>query len=313
MILDISYVGTTGHKLFTNEDVNVQLLNGVREHPDFGIRQIRANSGNSNYHSMQLRIERRFAKALTFTGSYTWSRMIDSTSEIEAGMQSSWEGNALTSVPVSQGGLRLDRGLSDYHRSHIFTVTYSWEIPGPKSGFWEYLAGGWTLGGLTAFTTGAPYTVLNGFDRNNDGITADRPDIGNPNAPLNTRAIISDGCSTGYLNPDTNACVTPNDVHFVQGIELPNNSTLGRNTLFTGGWNSTWLNVIKASPLKEGRTLEFRLEVMNVFNTPQYVVVPSASVVGSPGPSGDQPSRFLNREYTYTGNRSMNVQVKFIF
>ena len=34
---------------------------------------------------MQLRIERRFAKTLLFTGSYTWSRMIDSTSEIYAG------------------------------------------------------------------------------------------------------------------------------------------------------------------------------------------------------------------------------------
>ena len=61
-------------------------LNGVREHPDFGIRQIRGNSGNSNYHAMQLRVERRFAKTLSFTGSYTWSRMIDSTSEIYAGI-----------------------------------------------------------------------------------------------------------------------------------------------------------------------------------------------------------------------------------
>ena len=65
----------------------------------------------------------------------------------------------------------------------FLSLTYSWDIPGPKSGFLEYLAGGWTLGGLTAFGTGAPYTVLNGYDRNNDGIAADRPDIGNPNAP----------------------------------------------------------------------------------------------------------------------------------
>ena len=125
--------------------------------------------------------------------------------------------------------------------------------------------------------------------------------------------MISSSCSTGYLNPDTNGCVTPNDVHFVQGIGLPNSRTVGRNTLFTGGSNTTWLNIIKAFPLKEDRKLEFRLEAMNAFNTPQYGVVPSASVVGSPGPSGGQPSRFLNRDYTYTGNRSMNVQVKIVF
>jgi len=216
-------------------------------------------------------------------------------------------------MPIGQGGLRLDRGLSDYHRSHMFVATYSWDIPGPARGFWRYLAGGWTLGGQTSLYSGTPYTVMNGYDRNNDGVSVDRPDIGNPNAPLNTRAVISSDCSTGFLNPDTNDCVTPSEVHFVQGTGLPNSSTVGRNTLLADGYNQTWMDVIKAFPFKDGRKLEFRLEAMNIFNHPSFPYIPSAIVVGSPGPSGGLPSRFLNKDYTRALSRSMNVQMKFIF
>jgi hypothetical protein len=224
-----------------------------------------------------------------------------------------YSGSGLTSIPISQGGLSLDLGLSDYHRSHILVFTYSWDVPGPKKGFPGHLAGGWTLAGMTSFSTGAPYTVLNGFDRNNDGVAADRQDIGNPNASLNTRAIVSSSCSTGYLNPDPNGCVTPNDVHFVQGTGLPKSNTVGRNTLTTGGGSQTWLNVIKAFSLREGRKLEFGMEFINVFNHPQFNNIPSASVVGSSGPAGGLPSRFLNANYTNTGIRTMNVRLKIIF
>jgi hypothetical protein len=313
MLLDLSYIGTVSHKLFTNQDVNPRQLNGARVHPDFGIRQIRGSSGNSNYHALQLRVERRFERTLTFMGTYTWSRMIDSTSEIYAGTSTGFAGSGLTSMPVSQGGLGLDRALSDYHRGHIFNFTFSWDIPGPKSGFSGHLAGGWTLGGIIVFANGAPYTVMNGFDRSNDGVAADRPDIGNPSAPLNTRAIISTSCSTGYLNPDSNACVTPNDVHFVQGIGLPSSKTVGRNTLFTGLNAPVYANAIKAFSLGEGRKLEFRLEAINIFNHPSFYQIPSASVVGSPGPSGGLASRFLEEDYTSASNRSMYVQVKITF
>jgi hypothetical protein len=81
-ILDLSYVESAVHKLFTRVDANPRQLNGIREHPDFGQRQILSSIGNSNYHSMQLRVERRFSKEFYFTGSYTWSRSIDSTSEV---------------------------------------------------------------------------------------------------------------------------------------------------------------------------------------------------------------------------------------
>jgi hypothetical protein len=99
-------------------------------------------------------------------------------------------------VPVSQGGLKLDCGLSDYDRTHRLTIRYLWAISGPR-GWMRYGLGGWSLAGITTFQSGTPYTVADGSERNNDGVLADRPDIGNPDAPLTTRDCLP-RCATGY-------------------------------------------------------------------------------------------------------------------
>jgi hypothetical protein len=212
-----------------------------------------------------------------------------------------------TSVPVMQGGLKLDRGLSDFDRPQRLTLAYLWSIPGPRSGWSKYPFGGWQIAGITTFQSGTPFSVGNGSDRNNDLIPADRPDIGNPNAPLNTRAMISKICATGYQNPDTGSCVSPSDVHWVEGVGFPNAATVGRNTLRAGGANNFDLNLTKSIPLGESRRLELRWEALNAFNHPQYVNVPQTSVSGTPA------GHFLNRDYTDGGIRSMWVQAKVVF
>jgi hypothetical protein len=237
LLLDLAYVGSESHRLFTRDDVNPRQLNEARLYPNFGPRVIRSSVGNSAYHALQTQVERRFADGFQIRGSYTWSRGLDSTSE--SLLVNANSGNAnLTSVPVSQGGLRLDRGLSDYNRSHRLTIAYIWDIPGPRRGIGKYSFAGWSIAGITTFQSGAPYSLQNGSDRNSDGFANDRPDISNPNAPLNTRAYIVPACSTGYWNPDTSACVRPTEVHFIEGAGLPNASTVGRNTLLAGGTNN---------------------------------------------------------------------------
>ena len=323
ILLDVSYVGTGSRKLFTNEDLNVRGLDGHRPFiSDTAVRRVRASEGNANYHALQIQLDRRFAQGFQVTGAYTFSRNIDSTSEVFVTDNAV---SSLTSLPISQGGLRLDRALSDYHRKHRFTLTYAWNLPGPKNRFLKVPFAGWSIAGISSFQSGAPYSVANGFDRNNDGIANDRPDIGNPNAPINTRAVVvaATVCSTGYRNPDTLACVTPADVHFVQGVGLPNASTVGRNTLFTGIVNSTDLNILKTFSLTERFKLEYRLETFNFFNHPQYTNVPVASsgmsVVGAAGPTNGLPSRFLNQDYTNScvgtgcSPRTMRMQLKLIF
>jgi hypothetical protein len=234
--------------------------------------------------------------------------LIDSTSE-GVGYQNLQQPDRMnrTSVPVMQGGLNLDRGPSDFDRPQRLTLASVWAIPSPRAGWRKHVLGGWQLAGIATFQSGTPYSVANGSDRNNDAILADRPDIGNLNAPLNTRAIIFPGCASGYQNPDNGSCVSPGDVHWVEGIGNPNSSTVGRNTLRTGGTNNYDLNLSKSISVGEARRLELRWEALNALNHPQFVNVPQMNVNSTPA------GRFLNRDFTDSGIRSMWVQVKIVF
>ena len=307
-VLDVSYVGSESHKLTTVADWNPRLLNGVRLYPNSGTVIAKTSQGNSSYEALQTRLDRRFAHGFQLAASYTWSKFIDSTSE-GAGYMNLQQPDRMnrTSIPVMQGGLKLDRGLSDFDRPQRLTIAYLWSVPGPRSGWSRYPFGGWQLAGITTFQSGTPFSVGNGSDRNNDAILGDRPDIGNPNAALNTRAIISPKCATGYQNPDTGSCVSPGDVHWVEGAGFPNAATVGRNTLRTGGANNFDLNLTKSIPIGETRRLELRWEALNAFNHPQYINVPQTTV------NGTSAGRFLNRDFTDSGIRSMWVQVKLVF
>ena len=307
ILLDVSYIGAEGHRLTTRTDMNPLQPGGLRLNPEFGPRTVRASQGNSAYHSLQTRVERRFARGFQVTASYAWSKSLDSTSEGISQIETQNVTNNLTSVPAAQGGLKLDRGPSDFDRGQRLVLSYLWKIPGPPQPFWKDVAGGWSIAGITTFQSGTPYTVKNGFDRNADGWPGDRPDISNPAAPRNSRAVLEPLCSTSYRNPDTLECVNPSAVRWVEGTGFPNASTVGRNTLFTNGTNNFDLSLFKSFAIGERPRLEFRCEALNAFNHPQFVQAPPRDVVNS------LPGRFLNRDFTNSGIRSMWVQIKVTF
>jgi hypothetical protein len=311
LFMDVSYVGSAGRKLFITEDLNPILTQpGTRLFPSVGIRRYRSSGANSDYHSLQVRVDRRMSRGVQVGASYTWSKLIDQISEI-FGTDSS--NTSMASVPVAQGGLKLDRAVSDYHRKHRLTVSYIWDIPGPHGGALEQLAGGWQITGIASFQSGAPFTIINGLDRNGDGVvTSDRPDVGNPNAPHNTRAqrVAASVCSTGFRNPDTGQCVTPNDVYVVQAAGatgFPGPATLGRNTERSNPVANFDMSLFKVFRIKENLKLEYRWEAFNVFNHPQFTGVPGRNVTST------LAGEFFNYDLLNGGGRSMRMGLKVIF
>jgi len=242
-----------------------------------------------------------------FTTSYTWSKFIDSTSEVFATTNS---GAATSSVAAFLGGLSLDRGPSDYDRTHRLVISYIWDLPGFKNGLANKILGGWELSGVTSFQSGAPFTILNGSDRDADGLaTADRPDIGNPAAPRNTRAITvpSTTCSTGLRNPDSLQCVTANDVFVIQGAGLPNGRTVGRNTERSDWTNNFDMNLFKVFRFNERFRLEYRVEAYNVFNHQQFTGVPGRNVLSTAA------GQYFNNQLLNGGGRSAKMGLKLLF
>jgi hypothetical protein len=307
LLLDISYVGAESHRLTVRSDVNPRQPDGSYLHPDFGARTIRSSQGNADYHALQARLDRRLRRGLQLTASYTWSKAIDSASDGIGQFGNQSGQGSVPSVPAALGGLKLDRGLSDFDRTHRLTVLSIWEIPVPKQRVWKQALGGWSLAGIATFQSGTPYTARNGFDRNGDGWSSDRPDVGNPDAPIESRAIRTSACASGYSSPDSNTCVSPAAVHWLQGAGFPNASTAGRNTLHTGGTNNIDLTLLRTCRMGERGHLEFRWEAQNLFNHPQYVNVPGRDVAGTPA------GHFLNRGFTDGGIRSMWLQLKLLF
>jgi hypothetical protein len=316
--MEASYVGSVGRKLFVTEDLNpiVNPATGARRFSNLGIRRYRTSGANADYHSAQFRLDKRLSRGLQFGTSYTWSKNIDQISEVFATGQTA---SSLASIPAFLGGLRLDRAVSDYHRSHRFTANFVWDLPLlNRSNSWTgKLLGGWQLNGIVTFQSGAPFTIVNGLDRNGDGIsTADRPNLSNPNAPHDTRAVVVGlgTCTTGLRNPETLACVNASDVYVIQvptatGTSLipPGAATLGRNTERSKPVQNLDLSLFKIFRFGENLKLEYRIESFNTLNHPQQTGLPGADVTNTTA------GRFLNYDFVSGGRRTARMGLKIIF
>lgn len=315
-IWDTSYVGSVSHKLFRSIDMNPIVSPGppaVRLMPQVGPRTVRATSANSNYESLQLDLKRRFGATpvgqIQFEGSYTYSHYLDDISDV-FGFDST--PSSFQSVSQVVGGSpHLDYGNSDFDRRHVGSIGMVWDVRGPHSGLLGTFVGGWQISGISRWDTGFPYTVVNGTDRNGDGqVTADRPDISNANAPLNTRAVIKASCSTGFGNPDATGipCIDPATVHFIEGIGLPNANTAGRNAFRAPGLDNLDLGLSKRFRFNERMSLEYKADMFNALNTLNLGYrVASRTVNGTAGGS------FLNFNQTESVPRTMRMLLRFTF
>ncbi len=81
LFLDVSYIGSESHRLITRADWNPRLPTGLRLYPQYGQVIAKTSEGNSSYNALQALFSRRFKQGFQFSAAYTWSKMIDSTSD----------------------------------------------------------------------------------------------------------------------------------------------------------------------------------------------------------------------------------------
>jgi outer membrane receptor protein involved in Fe transport len=304
LILDMSYVGSRGVKLFVTEDLNPLVPPALRITPAGytgtisgrldnlqGSRSIRTNGGSSIYHSGQLQLTRRFADNFTITGAYTWSKLIDNFSDPFASTITTAASvfsfpsilRGLPGVPAGYGE-RADRAVSLFDRPHRASITYVYEIPWQREqrGLLGHTLGGFQISGVTTFESGFPYTVFNNNDADGLGGGNERPTF-NPLGVPGVRAlpvVDASGAITGYTNPDAgNAPIDPVNAQFIiNPTYVPSLSksiqrfgNLGRNTERSPGTNNWNVNIIKRTKIGETKSIEFRAEFYNIFNHPQYL------------------------------------------
>jgi outer membrane receptor protein involved in Fe transport len=306
IVLDASYVGSKGTKLYINEDLNPSVPAAQRITPPAftgsttctpnttgclisgrldnlqGSRLIRTNGGSSSYHSAQLLVSRRFVNGFSLTGSYTWSKLMDNGSEVFGVADTNLPQQS--SFPSIFGGQALERAVSFFDRPHRFSITYVYELPFMKEqrGVLGHVLGGFQISGVTTFESGVPLTVVNGQDADSIGGNLDRPDF-NPNGQTGVRAVPAlataavNPCTVAvgavyYTNPDAaNACISPSSAQYIGILAgTGRRGNLGRNTLRTRGQNNWNVNLLKRVNIGETRFFELRAEFYNIFNHPQY-------------------------------------------
>ena len=216
----------------------------LRPYPRFtNVVLFRNNIGNSSYNALQAKVEKRFGHGLTFTGAYTFCKLIDDASSVFS--------NTIFTGPVANTGvadannLRGERSLSNGDIPHVFSAGWVYRIPR----LWKI--SGWEIAGLVRVQAGDMVTVsLATNTLSSLGFGVQRPNlIANPNTPA-VRSVAQ------WF--DTNAFVSP--AAFTIG-------TATRNPVRGPGLQNADLMIGKTFRVTEQIALEFRAEVFNVSNT----------------------------------------------
>jgi Carboxypeptidase regulatory-like domain/TonB dependent receptor len=250
---------------------------------DTGIDRFRS-TGNSAYHSLQARFERRFSKGLQLAASYTYAHSLDIASNANLGPTQNNSDFRDYRIP------QQEYGNSDFDVRHRFVASSIYELPfghgkhflGNASGFADQVVGGWQVLNIFSVSSGNWFTVLdsNGNFANADGGAggvSQRPDlVGDPNKAGPVAA-----------NP---GCVAPARIHTQASFfntcafadpALGSFGDVGRNTIQGPGYVSWDFSMIKGFHTSERTNLEFRAEFFNLPNHTNFLFAASGPQNGN--------------------------------
>jgi len=296
-VVTLDYVGTKGTHLSALRNLNQQLFTsdgsgtGIIPYPLLGPIEYRENSANSIYHGGEATVEKRFSRGFSIHSAYTYSKSIDYAQEhLFSGGSNSFMQNARN--------LREQRGRSDFDYRHRWVISYIYEVPFGKGkthlteGAASHLLGGWRISGVTNLRSGRPFTIFAGA---NNSLVGNRGGLAN---------ALADCVQDGALPTDERNV----DGWFdATGYSVPAPARLGncgRNTLDGPGLvNFDFALARSFEYFGENRHLEFRWEMFNMFNTPQFGL-----------PERNRSSSAVGRISTLAGDpRVMQFALKFYY
>jgi hypothetical protein len=258
LLVEVAYVGSKATHLQAILDLNQDPTPGPgdiqsrRPLPQFGSFNNLVDIGNSNYHSLQLKVDKRASHGLSFLSAFTFSKSINDQPEICCS----------SPTPQNSYDLAAERGLSDFDQRFRWVTSFDYQLPIGKGQPYlsnghvaDLILGGWHLGGIIALHTGFYFTPQVGFDPSNTGsIGMTRADqVCNGNLPRGQRTV------TNWIN-----------IHCYQDPEQYTFGNAGKNSLEGPGAVTSDMSLRKVFGITERVNMEFRFELFNAFNHPVF-------------------------------------------
>jgi hypothetical protein len=240
---------------------------------DVTIDTFRSNT-QSNYNSLQVRLEKRYSHGLQYEAAYTFAHALDNASSASLGS-------------VNNGDFQDQRypnanyGNADFDVRHRFVFSYVYDLPfghgrllaKDATGVVNQILGNWQMTGVFSAATGNYYTatdiqsVSGGDCGGTVGYYCSRPNlVGNPNAKP---------CVPGTL---FNTCA------FEHNTNLGTFGNAGRNIIEGPGYKTWDTSLVKQFPIRERKQLEFRAEFFNVLNHVNYLFGQFGAISAEPTP-----------------------------
>ncbi len=294
VLVEIAYVGTKGTDLSLfrrfNTPAHVETgqdlpprpgnLQSLRTFPDLGTLYQIQNIGNSIFHSLQVKAEKRFTGRVSFLGSFVWGKSIDDADSEIPGSYESFGAQ-------DERNLRLERGLSFFDVRRRLSGGFVYSIPNAPA--LRPLLKDWQLTGDLTFQDGTPLNpVYYSTDFANSG-TPNRPNVV-PGVSVNLPA--SQRNADHFFN--VNAFSDPAPFTF---------GNAGRDILPGPGNAVVDAALHRQFFIQEGKTIQFRAEVFNMLNHPN---------IGIPGPYPDF-GPFFGKAFSAGDPRRMQFALRFDF
>jgi hypothetical protein len=257
----------------------------IVKNPQFANAWYYSNPGNSTYHSLQLAITKGLSHGFATQTTYTWSRALGES-----------DGN-IEKLYLDVFNRSRDKSLLGFHRTHDIRSNGTIELPlgpgralfGNAPGLVSRLIERWEMGAILSYTSGAPLTItsLNTFTG-----ASNTPDMVGQ-FPKNSGKVTRIVNGITYF-PDLVQVPDPSraTVTTLQGLNAQNNlfaiaDSNGKIVLQNaapgtfGNMGLKWiegprrlgldLDLVKRVRLSEAKTLELRVDAVNVLNHPQFI------------------------------------------
>lgn len=228
----------------------------LRPYPQFtgatsSVTSAAANWGSSNYHALQVKIEKRYSKGFSVLASYTYSKMMDFTTGV-------FSGETLGGGAIQDWNkLKAEYSPSSLDQTHRLIINGIYTLPffHRQNGVIGHILGGWEIGAVASLFSGGPLGITSATNTNFSQGGGQRPNWNGVNPGI--------GDAAPYLWFNTSVFSTPPPYAF------------GSTPRTFGGARSDAtqnidLSFHKSTSLTERLSLQFRAEAFNLTNTPVF-------------------------------------------